>query len=431
MVAVAIAAVAIPIVGLLYGSAGAPDEADPVMLNDVAPPQDAEQVVQPVTDTALANATEPPQAADAVIHLAEDPAMLDAAVSQVVVAAGYMTDAILTTQQSQKDVPTHEIVCEDPGVPVQSSGKRSACVRPDMIPILKIAGWESISTMQQNSGSISPPMECDKTWVMSPTRDLGCVNWYTGLQLTAQKWAVLENYPITDQRTLDGIKDAQPREPRARPDTGHSVRLSVTKLPTVGENATLNITVESSDSSTETDVYFQLGVTDSLVILYPEIDYNEFMSQNLPGRFYDIPIHLIPDQVQQFNVTIVPTAEADVSITISGFSDGGYFATNSDGIYLSIGSQRSDYQLDADSHTREPDTNYIWVERPIPQCWRYPWTSSGQTMEQYLDDFGIVALDLKYMPFPLGTCAACSCDGGSILFLIHESDYDQVPSMGK
>ena len=75
LVAVAIAAVAIPIVGLLYGSAGAPDEADPVMLNDVAPPQDAEQVVQPVTDTALANATEPPQAADAVIHLAEDPAI--------------------------------------------------------------------------------------------------------------------------------------------------------------------------------------------------------------------------------------------------------------------------------------------------------------------------------------------------------------------
>ena len=105
LIAVAIAAVAVPVaVLLMYGGTGTPDEADPVMPNDAAPPQDAEQAVLPVADIALANATEPPQgagqeilpeadvvpanateppqAADAVIHFAEDPSMLDAAVSR-------------------------------------------------------------------------------------------------------------------------------------------------------------------------------------------------------------------------------------------------------------------------------------------------------------------------------------------------------------
>ena len=105
LIAVAIAAVAVPVaVLLMYGGTDTPDEADPVMPNDAAPPQDAEQAVLPVADIALANATEPPQgagqeilpeadvvpvnateplrAADAVIYFAEDPSMLDAAVSR-------------------------------------------------------------------------------------------------------------------------------------------------------------------------------------------------------------------------------------------------------------------------------------------------------------------------------------------------------------
>ena len=70
LIAVAIAAVAVPVaVLLMYGGTGTPDEADPVMPNDAAPIQDAGQVVRPVVDTALANDTDPPQALDVVIHL--------------------------------------------------------------------------------------------------------------------------------------------------------------------------------------------------------------------------------------------------------------------------------------------------------------------------------------------------------------------------
>ena len=105
LVAVAIAVVVVSVAALLlYGGTGTLDEADPVMTNDAAPPQDAEQAVLPVADIALANATEPPQgaghdippeadvvpanatespqAADAVIHFAEDHSMLDAAISR-------------------------------------------------------------------------------------------------------------------------------------------------------------------------------------------------------------------------------------------------------------------------------------------------------------------------------------------------------------
>ena len=83
LIAVAIAAVAVPVaVLLMYGGTGTPDEADPVMPNNVAPPQGAGQAILPEADVVPANATEPPQAADAVIHFAEDPSMLDAAVSR-------------------------------------------------------------------------------------------------------------------------------------------------------------------------------------------------------------------------------------------------------------------------------------------------------------------------------------------------------------
>ena len=83
MVAVAIAAVAVPVaVLLMYGGTGTPGEADPVMPNDVAPPQGTGQTIPPEADVVPANATEPPQAADTVIHFAEDPSMLDAAISR-------------------------------------------------------------------------------------------------------------------------------------------------------------------------------------------------------------------------------------------------------------------------------------------------------------------------------------------------------------
>ena len=83
LVAVTIAAAVVSVAALLlYGSASAPDEADPVMPNDVAPPQGAGQAILPEAGVVPANATEPPQAADAVIHFTEDPSMLDAAVSQ-------------------------------------------------------------------------------------------------------------------------------------------------------------------------------------------------------------------------------------------------------------------------------------------------------------------------------------------------------------
>ena len=83
LVAVAIAAVAVPVaVLLMYGNTGAPDGTDPAMPNDAATPQGAGQAILPEADVVPANATEPPQAADAVIHFAEDPSMLDAAVSR-------------------------------------------------------------------------------------------------------------------------------------------------------------------------------------------------------------------------------------------------------------------------------------------------------------------------------------------------------------
>ena len=83
LVAVAIAAVAVPVaVLLMYGNTGAPDGTDPAMSNDAATPQGAGQAIPPEADVVPANATEPPQAADAVIHFAEDPSMLDAAISR-------------------------------------------------------------------------------------------------------------------------------------------------------------------------------------------------------------------------------------------------------------------------------------------------------------------------------------------------------------
>ena len=83
LVAVAIAAVAVPVaVLLMYGNTGAPDGTDPAMSNDAATPQGAGQAILPEADVVPANATEPPQAADAVIHFAEDPSVLDAAVSR-------------------------------------------------------------------------------------------------------------------------------------------------------------------------------------------------------------------------------------------------------------------------------------------------------------------------------------------------------------
>ena len=54
LVAVAIAAVVASVAALLlYGGTGTSDETDPVMTNDAAPPQDAEQAVLPVADIAL------------------------------------------------------------------------------------------------------------------------------------------------------------------------------------------------------------------------------------------------------------------------------------------------------------------------------------------------------------------------------------------
>ena len=82
-VAVAIAAIVVSVAALLlYGSTSAPDEADPVMPNDVAPQQGAGQAILSEADVVPANTTGPPRAADAVIHFMEDPAMLDTAISQ-------------------------------------------------------------------------------------------------------------------------------------------------------------------------------------------------------------------------------------------------------------------------------------------------------------------------------------------------------------
>ena len=86
---VAVAAIVVSVAALLlYGSTSAPDEADPVMPNDVAPQQGAGQAILSEADVVPANTTGPPRAADAVIHFMEDPAMLDTAISQAAGAIG-------------------------------------------------------------------------------------------------------------------------------------------------------------------------------------------------------------------------------------------------------------------------------------------------------------------------------------------------------
>ncbi len=342
---------------------------------------------------------------------------------------GSVTDPMPESSR-EHGIPINKITCPDSKIPVYSPGNRPVCVSPQTVPMFGSAGWELLPNVSPGQDYLPPPMHCDKTWVMSPIGDLGCVEWRTVVELVSQKWLVLDLHPDAEKY---GPEIAQYFTPHAETQSifNHTMALSLSELPIVGQNVTVTATVESDEVASERNSRVEFLFMGALNVTSSHPDVNPGShDEYYPGTYFSTPsITLTPGGTHQFNMTVVPTAETLALISVRLPSWG--FAVNDDRIYLSIGSQKSGYQLDKDSHARDPDVNYVWTERTIPQCVYYPWDETGQTIQQYYADLGIVVLETKYPSYPFDACAACGCYGGSVLFLMPESDYDQVPSLGE
>ncbi len=272
--------------------------------------------------------------------------------------------------------------------------------------------------------------------VMSPEYDRGCAYAPAARYLGNSGWFVLDEYPEYFASSIEfEYTDNFDQYENWRPDShikdGLKIDLRMPELPLVGQSADVILDVVSPHTASPVNAAFRIQFVGDVKILslYPPLQPNEFMSDNLPGRdFYTPRAEIHPGETRQFIVTIMPLSETPLQVWADGYDEHGYYVTQSgDMIRVSIGSQTSGHQLDGDSYTRDPDIEYVWTEILHPQCWTTPWDRNGQTVHDYADR-GIEIHDTMHLPIP-APCLLCDCIGGSIMFLTPEHDRADVLSI--
>ena len=340
-------------------------------------------------------------------------------------------------------VNPEDIQCNTGLVHAVRTNEKHVCVKQ---PTAKRLGWEILT--ESTTPYISDPAtdeirktalqyQCDKMWAVSPKGYLGCVYEYTGILMEDHKWRALDEYSEQARQEFNFLKSADPHEDAERDDNiGRlEIALSMPNLPLVGQNATVILDINAPfDAPTDT-AKFQFWLIGDVDIISsdPAIPIDEYDAHTWVGQIFNTPhIPINPGESSQITVTITPVREDNVYIHVMSIGNGWMDTSPAieDALYLSFGNQTSGYQMNKDSYTLDPNTEYMWTERIHPQCWSTPWFNSGQTVQDYYHQLGIEVLDTKRgNPVPM-TCAACECPGGSILFLTPASDYDMIPALG-
>ena len=240
---------------------------------------------------------------------------------------------------------------------------------------------------------------------MSPENDWGCVTAPNAWFLKHRGWSVLDEHskayeehqnPELD-RLIDIAKsgsgpstplaEAVARELKQEINTafGHydpaslgelTIELSMPKLPLVGQSADVILDVSSPHSASPVSTSFEIRFTGNVRILSSDPPTN---SRELADNFFYTPrIVILPGETHQFIVTIMPLNETPLAVDVLN-EDRHLVMPPEDAIRISIGNRSSNYQLNEDSHARNPFTKYVWTEVLYPDCWWPPWEGSGQT----------------------------------------------------
>ena len=351
-------------------------------------------------------------------------------VSAALLSSYYESDHYSSPKkQLESGVAPEDIQCRDYKVLVIRDNGVPTCVMEAAAKKMKgymIATEEQPKTRPVNSNAT---IQCNSMLVRSPDGDMGCVYEGTAKRLEFRNWESLGNYTIRPEM-LDELRDSS--RPALQPlPNSPDITLSISDLPVVGKSADVTATVTFPNTTSIADAHFLFVLTNTLNVSSSDSKISKIApKQGFPG-YHRLKISpVIPGYTYQFNMTVIPTKEDKVEIRVDDYSDHSSRYIGSDAIYLSIGSQRSDYQLDSDSHVRDPRIDYVWTQRPHPQCWSPPWFKTDQTVQDYYSDLGITVLDSFFLDYPSDPCAACGCLGGSMLFLTPRSDYNKIPAIG-
>lgn len=275
---------------------------------------------------------------------------------------------------------------------------------------------------------------------------------YSGIDPLDRSYIRGHTTPTDDNLYMSAILNEDPFGYIGLPDDSHvdgglEITLRMAELPLVGQSATAVLEVRSPDTAPATNAVFRLLFIGDVEVSSSdqELVLDEYSTEGTAGQtFYTPSVHILPGGLHQFSVTITPLSETSIRIHADGFDEvttyyyspvattqyGDFVTSSGDDLYLSIGNQTSGYQLDKDSYARDPDTEYIWTQRPHPQCWSTPWHDSGQTVQDYYHGLGMEVLDTWFLNYPGDVCLGCNCRGGSVLFLTPASDYNAIPSIG-
>ena len=305
--------------------------------------------------------------------------------------------------------------------------------------------------IQCNYDSVSNP----NTLVRSPDGDIGCVHINTAVHKACDGWSILNkthtshmDYGPCHPPDFDPLEKCKKLVKNGAHldyescylDEGAELDLELSILPTVGQNATATVTIRPlgstviNNATITLDFYGNLDVSWSDPRIDPESDWSAVRQRGL-NLEATIP-SMDPGSIYTLNATITPIEEGKVAMSVRGYGNNEYLSYGKH-IFISIGKNESHYQLDDKSYSKDPDINYVWIQKPISQCWTSPWTASHQTVQDYFADLDITVLEVDTpndrrsmgLEHYSVVCAGCSCPGGSLLFLIQESDYDKMPDI--
>ncbi len=329
-------------------------------------------------------------------------------------------------KQLAAGVPPEDIRCSQYMVLVMRDRGSPVCAYAGLI---ERKGWSVVNVDGMSYHN------CEAMRVMSPEHDWGCVDGLSARFLENSGWFVLDEYPedIASSSAFEhiGSLGQDKRYHRDRHiDGGLKIDLRMPELPLVGQSADVMLDVVSPHTASPVNAAFRITFIGDVEVLSsdPPLKPVESLSDVLPGRgFYTPRTEMLPGETRQFIVTVMPLSETPLQVSADGYDEHGYYVTQSgDVIRFSIGGQSSGYQLDGDSYARDPDTEYVWIQIPYPQCWFTPWDRSGQTVYDYYADRGIEIHDTMRLPAPRDACEGCQCLDGSMLFLTPEYDRADV-----